>query len=243
MSKTTSSRSSTRSSSRSSARTSSPTAPTQAAGFARARATKKPANPAVAAAGAPWVKDGIDYGPARAAFDELARWVLDLAEREVDGDRADTKRIRKVRRAFGKGGTGHVPFNDAVFVAQILARVFDRDLGLALADQLEIFDQLDLDTDALPLWAPRPRPALSRATLAPTQRPTAPSIERGPIPLVRIRVEATRPDGLMAPTRPIQASTTARMPTHVAPPPLRFCDECGYVHEPGEHVFQRRNAA
>jgi hypothetical protein len=38
--------------------------------------------------------------------------------------------------------------------------------------------------------------------------------------------------------------TLTRNPTLRAPvpPPLRFCDECGYVHEPGDHVGHR-NAA
>lgn len=54
-----------------------------------------------------------------------------------------------------------------------------------------------------------------------------------------------------SPPRPSATATAARhtsAPTGVphrivlAPPPLRFCDECGYVHEPGLHVGYR-NAA
>ena len=38
---------------------------------------------------------------------------------------------------------------------------------------------------------------------------------------------------------PLRARSASRA---VQPPPLQFCDECGYVHEPGDHV-RHRNAA
>jgi hypothetical protein len=212
---------------------------------ARGRATKKKAAPATIAAGAPWVEDGIDYGPARAAVEDLVGWVLDLAEREVDGDPADIKRIRKVRRSFHNGLDGRVPVDDLIFVGQILARVFDRDLGLGLADQLAIFEKLELDTDVLPLWAPMPRRQSSTSVsgLTPTRVPTQPAA-RTSMPTVRIRFEGPASPRVPAPSAiPCCRAGTAPTPNRKAPPPLRFCDDCGYVHEPGDHVFQRRNAA
>jgi len=213
---------------------------------ARGRATKKKAASATVAAGAPWVEDGIDYGPARAAVEDLVGWALELAEREVDGDPADIKRIRKVRRSFVNGFDGRVPVDDLIFVGQILARVFDRDLGLGLADQLAIFEKLDLDLDALPLWAPmshRPSSTPLRG-LTPTRVPAPAPVERAPMPTVRIRFEGpSSPRVPAAPTIPCCRAGSTPTPSHKAPPPLRFCDDCGYVHEPGDHVFQRRNAA
>lgn len=210
---------------------------------ARGRATKKAAAPATIAARAPWVEDGIDYGPARAAVEDLVGWVLELAEREVDGDPADVKRIRKVRRSFVNDFDGRVPVDDLIFVGQILARVFDRDLGLGLADQLAIFEKLDLDTDVLPLWAPIPRrhSAASHGAVTPTRMPAREPVERTPMPTVRIRFEG--PASPRVPASPCCRAGTAQTPSPKAPPPLRFCDDCGYVHEPGDHVFQRRNAA
>ena len=207
---------------------SSTTKPTRAA---RGRSAGKPAAPAAVAARAPWIEDGIDFGPARAAVDDLVNWALDLAELEVDGDRADLKRIRKVRRAFLSDVASNVAVSDLIFVAQILARVFDRDLGLGLADQLAIFDKLDLDTDLLPL-SPMPRRPTPLGAVIPTRMPTPGPVERRPTPTVRIQ---------FATPASLRVAPSAR--SHTAPPPLRFCDDCGYVHEPGDHVFQRRNAA
>jgi len=193
---------------------------------ARGRATKRKADPATAATGAPWVKNGIDYGPARAAFKDLAVWALDLAEREVADVPADKRRICNVRRSLLGTSSREPSARDVMFTAQILARVFDRDLGLGLADQLAIFEQLELSTDVLPLWSPTPRAPTPLDGCTPTRIPT-PERAEPPNATVRIRFE-------VMPTPRVGAST---------PPPLRFCDECGYVHEPGAHVGHYRNAA
>jgi len=193
---------------------------------ARGRATKRKADPATVATGAPWVKNGIDYGPARAAFKDLAAWALDLVDREVADDRADKRRVRNVRRALLGTASREPSARDVMFTAQVLARVLDRDLALGLADQLAIFEQLDLSTDVLPLWSPTPRASTPLDGRTPTRIPTPAHAEPPPTTTVRIRLETV-------PTVQIDAPT---------PPPLRFCDECGFVHELGDHV-RYRNAA
>jgi hypothetical protein len=193
---------------------------------ARGRATRRKADPATIATGAPWVKNGIDYGPARAAFKDLAVWALDLAEREVADEPADKRRIRNVRRSLLGSASREPSARDVMFTAQTLARVLDRDLALGLADQLAIFEQLDLSTDVLPLWLPTPRASTPLEGRTPTRIPTPARADPPPTTTIRIRLETV-------PTVQIDAPT---------PPPLRFCDECGVVHELGDHV-RYRNAA
>ncbi len=152
----------------------------------------------------PWIDDGIDYGPANTAARDLASWAFALAERDVKDWPAARKRVRNARRfvlARLAGKDRRMPFEDVIFTASLLARIFDDDLGLGLGDSLSIFDALDLPADIIP-FPPRPRPPASGA------RPAA------------------------------------RAPNRIAhiPPPLRLCDECGYVHEPGVHLGYR-NAA
>ncbi len=158
------------------------------------RSSKKPRNTQP-----PWIDDGIDYGPANAAARDLASWALDLAERDVDDWPAARKRVRSARRwvlARLAGKDRHMPVEDVIFTASLLARIFDDDLGLDLGDAVSIFDALDLPSDI-------------------------------PVP---------------PPTRPTSATSRAAQRAVLTPTPLRFCDECGYVHEPGLHVGYR-NAA
>lgn len=194
---------------------------------ARGRATKKKAKHATIAAGAPWVKRGIDYGPARAAFKDLATWALDLAEREVADVAADRRHVRSVRRAVLGVSDREPSATDVMVTAEVLARVLDRDLGLDLSDQLAIFDQLELSSDFLPMWLPAPRASTPLDGRTPLRSP-APAKNERPTPTVRLRIEL----GATAPS-------TARTPL-----PLRFCEDCGYVHEPDDHVRHGyRNAA
>lgn len=194
--------------------------------YARGRATRRKADPKATASGAPWVKNGIDYGPAGAAIKDLAAWALDLAEREVDEDPSDLKRIRNVRRALLGRSSREPSSRDVMFVAELLARVFDRDLGLGLADQLAIFEQLELSTAFLPLELPTPRAPTPLHGRIPTRIPSPTSAEPTTA-TVRIRLEPV-------PVVRIDART---------PPPLRYCDDCGRIHEPGDHVHLYRNAA
>jgi hypothetical protein len=170
---------------------------------ARTASPKKARSVAVTAP--PWTNDDIDYGPANVAARDLAIWALALAERDVEDWPAARKRVRNARKfvlARLSGNDRRMPVEDVIFTASLLARIFDDDLGLGLADSLSIFDSLDLPSDIIPIPPPRPR---SPATGA---RPGTRALDR----------------------------------IELVPPPLRFCDECGYVHEPGLHVGYR-NAA
>ncbi|MBL9012626.1 MAG: hypothetical protein JNL83_00525 [Myxococcales bacterium] len=169
---------------------------------------KKKASPAIAAARAPWIRDGIDYGPARAALHDLASWALGLAETATSDWPTARIHVRNTRsyvaaKLAGKPVRGAL-VDDVLFTAQLLARIFDDDLGLELVEMLTIFELLELPADILPLTS------LMRRAARPAPKPI---------------------------------SHIAPLVTRVsAPPPLRLCVECGYVHEPGDHV-RHRNAA
>lgn len=172
------------------------------------RSSKKKATTSVATARAPWIKQGIDYGPARSALDDLSSWALDLADRCVEDWPAGRAHVHATRRFIDAQLAGkrlrNVSIDDVMFTARLLARIFDEDLGLGISDALTILDSLDLPLDVLPF---------------PYHTPRAPHTTSNVVPF-RTRA-ASRP---------------------VAPPLLQLCDECGYVHEPGDHV-RRRNAA
>jgi hypothetical protein len=161
------------------------------------RRSKQESNPLVDISKAPWMADGIDFGPATAAVRDLATWALDIAERDVDDWPAARGRVRNTRRfvlAKLAGKTRHAPVEDMVFTASLLARIFDADLGLDISDAFEILASLELPLDDVPVAKP---------------------------------------------TRAKPSPNPARR--HV-PPPLRLCDECGVVHELGQHLGYR-NAA
>ena len=161
----------------------------------RSGRAKKKAGSALAASKAPWLDGDIDYGPAAAAARDLATWALDVAERDVGDWPEARKRIRNTRRfvlARIAGKDRRMPVEDLIFTASLLARIFDDDLDLDVADAFEIFGALELPTDVVPVRAP------------------------------------TR-------TQPMSARS-------FVPPQLRLCDECGHVHELGQH-FGYRNAA
>ncbi len=190
-------------------------APRSRSGSSRsARSPKKKAAPAIAAARAPWVRNGIDYGPARAAIHELAAWALDIAERAVGDWPSGRTHVRNTRRFVEAQIAGNRPtgasIDDVMFTARLLARIFDDELGLDLSDARTIFDILALPLDVVPTRRPAPRP---------------------------VQVPTSVLHTLLRAAAPIAPATRAP-----APPPLRFCDDCGYVHEPGEHV-RHRNAA
>jgi len=180
------------------------------------------------------VREGIDYGPARAALGKLARWALDIAAHGVEDWPSARARVEKTRKAVMAQITGSAPgkasVEDVVFTAELLARIFDDELGLDLADAFEILDALDLPVDVLPLEDRRRR---ERASNDPA--PAAMFVEArcATCPM------SSAPAAPVAQVRPIVPRKPA---TPAVPPPLRFCDDCGYVHEPGDHV-RYRNAA
>jgi len=179
------------------------------------RASKKHKKPsaAVAASRAPWIYDGIDYGPARAAVRDLANWALDIAERAVDDWPKAQVHVRNTRRFVSARIEGksarRVSIDDVWFTAELLARIFDEDLGLGLSEALTILETLELPIDPVPMPKPRRAPRMPM--------------------LVPLRAA-------------LQTLTNSATPTVRQVAPLRFCDECGYVHEPADHV-RHRNAA
>lgn len=62
------------------------------------------------------------------------------------------------------------------------------------------------------------------------------------LPADVIPVRSARPSAPATAARHTPPATRVPHRVELAPPPLRFCDECGYVHEPGLHVGYR-NAA
>jgi hypothetical protein len=179
---------------------------------ARAPKKLKKASPAVAAARAPWIFEGIDYGPARAAVRDLANWALDIAERAVDDWPVGQLHVRNTRRFVSARIEGKTPrrvsVDDVLFTAELLARIFDEDLGLGLSEALTILETLELPLDPVPVHRQAPR--MSKVV---PLRTTLQSLAR---------------------------SAMTSSPASVAP--LRLCDACGYVHELGDHVRHRNAA-
>ena len=122
----------------------------------RSGRAKKKAGSALAASKPPWLDGDIDYGPAATAARDLATWALDVAERDVGDWPEARKRIRNTRRfvlARIAGKDRHMPVEDVIFTASLLARIFDDDLDLDVADAFEIFGALELPTDVVPVRA------------------------------------------------------------------------------------------
>lgn len=112
---------------------------------------------AVAAAKAPWIDGDIDYGPAVVAARDLAIWALDLAAHDVRDWPEAKRRVQRTRRfvlARLAGRRSLAPVEDLIFTASLLARIFDDDLELDLADAFEIFGALELPTDVVPVRPP-----------------------------------------------------------------------------------------
>ncbi|MDX2089712.1 MAG: hypothetical protein SFX73_17785 [Kofleriaceae bacterium] len=70
---------------------------------------------------------------------------------------------------------------------------------------------------------------------------TASVLEDLELPIDDVPVPMYRPRNA-APVDAQPATSFAFRTSFPTPPPLRFCDECGYVHAPGEHIGYR-NAA
>jgi len=172
------------------------------------RRRPKKATPAAVASKAPWIRNGVDYGPLYVAGRDLVAWAFDLAARDVEDWPVGKRHVTNARR-YVRAAMNHKPIppgvseEDVAFTAELIARRLDEDLELGLGDVLSIFQLLDLPIELVPALA-----------------------------LYAVRVEplSTKPS-------PMKASSP-RWP----PPSLRFCDECGYVHEPGLHLGYR-NAA
>ncbi len=148
----------------------------------------------------PWVHGGIDYGPAISAVHDLAAWAFDVAELAVADWPEGQRRMRTTRRFVRASLRGkrarRVSFEDVVFTAGLLARIFEADIGLGMSDVVAILDEFGLPTEMVPL-APRaqhatrvpirpvvplrPRPAGASAL----PEPTEPCDECGSFPRFR----------------------------------------------------------
>lgn len=137
----------------------------------RSGRAKKKVGAALAASKAPWLDGDIDYGPAVVAARDLATWALDIAERDVGDWPEARKRIRNARRfVFARlsGKERRMPIEDIIFTASLLARIFDDDLDLDVADAFEIFGALDLPTDVVPVRAPSRAQPMSPRSFVPS---------------------------------------------------------------------------
>jgi len=173
---------------------------------------RKKASERIIAAGAPWIRGGIDYGPMRAALQDLSDWVFNLAEASVEDWSTARAHLRATRRFVDAQIHGYrarrVTVDDVMFTAQLLARIFEADLGLDMSDALMILNSLELPTEVV-------------AVARPSRSAHEPSVSRN-----------LDPD----PQLPRRATTSSGVP------PLRWCDDCGLVHELGAHRGHR-NAA
>jgi hypothetical protein len=148
-------------------------------------------------ASAPWLD--VDYTRARDAIAELAAWAFDLAAADVTDWPEGKRRVRNARRYVLARLSGKVirstPFEDVIFTAGLLARIFEQDAGLDMSDMVDVFDQLGLPTEVVPI-VPRAQPSIrigalprvvpihaSRPALV-TARPS-PCAECGHVPRLR----------------------------------------------------------
>lgn len=149
----------------------------------------------------------------------LAEWAFDLAEREVVDWPSARMHVHNTRRYVLERLEGTqrpralVSDEDLYFTAALLGRILAERFALDYVNTVSMLDRLELPTDEVPVM------------------PRSPS--RGSAPITSADV-----------SRASMRSPTARMRAPVStPPPLRFCDVCGYVHEPGDHVGYRNAAA
>lgn len=137
----------------------------------RSGRAKKKVGEALAASKAPWLDGDIDYGPAVVAARDLATWALDIAERDVGDWPEARKRVRNARRfVFARldGKERRMPIEDVIFTASLLARIFDDDLDLDVADAFEVFGALELPTDVVPVRPPTRAQPMSPRSFVPS---------------------------------------------------------------------------
>jgi hypothetical protein len=126
----------------------------------------------------PWADaiDGIDYGPAIAAIGDLVAWAFDLAADDVADWPEGKRRVRTTRkyvlsRLRGQRPRG-VPFEDVLFTAGLLARIFEAEVGLGMSQIVAVLDRIGLPTEVVPLM-PRPQRSAPSVRAVPNTR-TAP---------------------------------------------------------------------
>lgn len=105
----------------------------------------------------------IDYGPAREAIADLAAWAFGLAGQDVAEWPEGQRRVRNARRyVLARLRGKHLrstPYEDVLFTAGLLARIFEQEIGLGMGDMVSLLDQLGLPSEVVPI-APRPQPSV-----------------------------------------------------------------------------------
>lgn len=124
--------------------------------------------------------DAIDYGPALDALDDLVRWAMQLAMRDVRGwpeGRARVHAVRRYLRRSLRGKPARVPTNDLLFVAGLLARIFESELRLSLSEVARVLGELELPTEVVPRVVSQPTPCCVPIKRYPTPPPRTPAEE------------------------------------------------------------------
>lgn len=105
----------------------------------------------------------IDYGPAVDAIADLAAWALDLAAADVADWPEGQRRVKNARRfVLARLRGKHLrstPYEDVIFTAGLLARIFEQEIGLGVCDMVSMLDHLGLPTEAVPI-VPRTQPSV-----------------------------------------------------------------------------------
>lgn len=177
---------------------------------------------------APWIIDGIDYGPALVAIDELMAWAFDLAARGV-GDAAGKRRVQRARRAVAamlRGKRRRLAAgveDDVTFTAMLLVRILDADLRLGLGDIVTVLTELGLPTADVPTVATPPpgRPVARVVRPAAAAMPPAPTVSVTSVAELSALVDALRPRGsrppgvpTSVPVAPSPFAGMTRLPAH-----------------------------
>jgi len=116
----------------------------------------------------------IDYVPAVNAMEDLVRWAMRLAVRDVSGWPEGRERVHNVRRYLVKSLRGRptrVPNDDLLFTAGLLARIFESELRLPLSAVVEMLGEPELPTEVVPRVVSQPTPCCGPVRRYPTPPP------------------------------------------------------------------------
>ena len=135
----------------------------------------------------------IDYGPAREAIADLAEWALGLAAADVADWPEGQRRVRTARRyVLARLRGKHLrstPYEDVLFTAGLLARIFEQEIGLGMGDMVSMLDQLGLPSEVVPI-VPRPQPSV-RIGVAPHVVPRVAPVR----PIARVTAQPSQCSG------------------------------------------------
>jgi len=125
--------------------------------------------------------EGIDYRRAIDAISDLTTWALDLADADVADWPEGRRRVRNARRFVlarlrGKNPRS-VQFEDVIFTAGLLARIFEAELGFSMSQIVGALDEIGLPTEVVPL-----RPRVQPSTHVVIRPAVVPPRERLPTP-------------------------------------------------------------